>query len=59
MEDDGLEELIAADIDPATAIAASEEDDSQDDSGKHGCLFALLAWLFRKGQKGFLGEWIR
>jgi len=38
MDNDGLEELVAAGIDPATAIVASEEDSGQ----PAGCLCAVL-----------------
>ncbi len=41
MENEGLEELIASGLDPATAIAASTEDDKE--NGKpSGCLSVVV-----------------
>jgi len=42
MDNDGLEELVAAGIDPATAIVASEEDSEADSGQPAGCLCAVL-----------------
>ena len=42
MENEGLEELIASGIDPATAIVASEEDGEADSGQPAGCLCAVL-----------------
>jgi len=42
MENDGLEELIASGVDPATAITASE-DDNKGNGKPSGCLSVVLA----------------
>jgi len=44
MENDGLEELIAAGVDPATAIAASE-DDNNGNGKPSGCFAVVLVAL--------------
>ncbi len=45
MDNDGLEELVAAGIDPATAIVASEEDSEADSGQPAGCLCAMLLFV--------------